>query len=208
MDSNNTRMKLSHATAIQFLEKDGPFWNNIYHSSRSTYSHRVVVSIIKSQLYLANLLTQDDQSLDSAKLTNWQSPFKLFLDDFERIFAGEWLLSHNMTEQMLTDIQSKDVVFYEQWLADTLLKPTDSDNLMAEYMVSLVTQPTSPTSEIVIRKPNYCDSDNYVKQLWLLRYNPIGKVLNCSSYEINLKQHLVNMNNELEQLRTDLVLIN
>jgi hypothetical protein len=205
MESNRSPGKLSYDATIQFLGKDTSFWNQVYHSTRSTYSHLVVVSIIKNQLYLANNLAKDNESLRAIKLTNWQSPFELMQSDFERIFSGEWLFGHNAIEQMLTEVQSDSVVYYEQWLADTLFKPTDSDNLMAEYMVNLVTLPTSATSEVAIEKPNYCVSDNYVQQLWLLRYNPVGKVLSCSSYEINLKQRLVNMNNEIEQLRTNLI---
>lgn len=76
---------------------------------------------------------------------------------------------------------------------------------MAEYIVSLVKEPVSTSSAHTVIKPDYCSLDNYIKQLWMSRYNPIGKLFNCTVYETDYKQRLTNINTELEQLRANLL---
>ncbi|MBB1320303.1 hypothetical protein [Shewanella sp. SR43-8] len=190
---------------LTFLTADAQFWNMVYHSSRSIVNHMIAVSVIKSQLNFASTVAK---TLDSAfvnKVTTWQTPFELTNNDFERVFSGEWQFAHNVREQMLIEVQSDEVAFYEKWLADALYKPTDSDNLMAEYIVSLVKEPVSTSSAHTVIKPDYCSLDNYIKQLWMSRYNPIGKLFNCTVYETDYKQRLTNINTELEQLRANLL---
>jgi hypothetical protein len=197
--------KLDQQATVAFLNKDAHFWNMVYHSSRSTLNHMIAVNMIKYQLNLASTLAKTTDAAVATKVTAWQTSFELTDSDFERIFSGEWLFAHNVTEQMLIEVQSDSVAFYEKWLAYALLKPTDSDNLMAEYIVSLVKEPVSTTSMHTLKEPNYCANDNYFQQLWMLRYNPIGKLFNCTVYGTDYKQRLTNMNTELEQLRTNLL---
>jgi hypothetical protein len=190
---------------LTFLNKDAQFWNMVYHSSRSIFNHMIAVSVIKSQLNFASTLAKTLDTAVANKVTTWQTPFELTNSDFERVFSGEWQFAHNVRQQMLIEVQSDKVAFYEKWLADALYKPTDSDNLMAEYIVSLVKEPVSTTSEHTVIKPDYCSFDNYIKQLWISRYNPIGKLFNCTVYETDYKQRLTNINKDLEQLRTNLL---
>ncbi|GGP41115.1 hypothetical protein GCM10009347_05960 [Shewanella algicola] len=109
-------------------------------------------------------------------------------------------------QQMEIDAQQESVPFYEQWLAKMFIKSIDDDNLRAEYFVNMAKEPVSTDSSVTLIQPEYCDNDNNLLQLWQLRYNPIGKVLSCTFYETDLKLRIVNMNNEIEQLRSKLIM--
>ncbi|PKG78352.1 hypothetical protein CXF80_08520 [Shewanella sp. Actino-trap-3] len=190
---------------LTFLNKDAQFWNMVYHSSRSIFNHMIAVSVIKSQLNFASTLARTLDTAVLQRVTTWQTPFELTNSDFERVFSGEWQFAHNTMQKMITDAQEETVPFYEKWLADTFFNPIDSDNLMAEFIVSLVKEPISTNPSHTLKQPSYCSNDNKLQQLWHLRYNPVGKILSCANYERNLKLQFINMNNEIEQLRTNLI---
>ncbi|MGI2175674.1 hypothetical protein [Shewanella ulleungensis] len=197
--------KIDVDAAIAFLNKETHFWNNVYHSSRSLLSHMIVSGVLKEQLRFASTLAQSNH--EGVKNINaWQSPFILSQNDFERIFSGEWLFGHNAMQQMVMEAQQDTAPFYEQWLAKMFIKPIDDDNLRAEYFVNMVKDPVSTDASLMLKKPEYCDNDNSLMQLWQLRYNPIGKVLSCTFYETDLKLRVVNMNNEIEHLRSNLMI--
>lgn len=77
--------------------------------------------------------------------------------------------------------------------------------LWLSYTVSLVKKPVSTTSAYTVTKTDYGSDDNYIKLLWMSRYNPIGKLINYTVCGIDNKRRLTNMNTELELLRTNLL---
>ncbi|MGI2168694.1 hypothetical protein ACROAE_00615 [Shewanella sp. MF05960] len=201
---DSTPHKIDVDAAIAFLNKDAHFWNNVYHSSRSVLSHTIANNMLKKQLSFASTLVKENPNIVT-KNTTWQSAFTLSQRDFERIFSGEWLFSRNIMQQAVTDAQKNSAPFYEKWLVNTFVHLIDDDNLRSEYFVNVVKEPVLASSS-TLKQPDYCGTDNKLQQLWQLRYNPIGKILSCTYYETDLKLRVVNMNNEIEQLRNNLML--
>ncbi|GGP42957.1 hypothetical protein [Shewanella saliphila] len=202
---NATVSNIDIDSVTTFLDRDAHFWNNVYHSSRSLMSHTIAHNMLKLQLNLASSITPESKEF-SKKISTWQSPFVLTQSDFERLFSGEWLFGRNIMQQMEIEAQQESAPFYEQWLAKMFIKTIDDDNLRAEYFVNMVKKPVSTDASVTLIQPEYCDNDNSLLQLWQLRYNPIGKVLSCTFYETDLKLRIVNMNNEIEQLRSKLIM--
>ncbi|WP_137226341.1 hypothetical protein [Shewanella sp. MEBiC00475] len=203
--SGSIASKIGVDAAIAFLNKETHFWNNVYHSSGSLLVHMIVSGVLKEQLRFAGTLAQSNKEVVK-NISAWQSPFSLNQNDYERIFSGEWLFGHNAMQQMVMEAQQDTAPFYEQWLAKMFIKPIDDDNLRAEYFVNMVKEPVSTDASLMLKKPEYCNNDNSLLQLWQLRYNPVGKILSCSYYETDLKLRIVNMNNEIEQLRSNLMM--
>ncbi|WP_350431458.1 hypothetical protein ABIS04_14005 [Shewanella sp. H8] len=203
--SGSIASKIGVDAAIAFLNKETQFWNNVYHSSGSLLVHMIVSGVLKEQLRFAGTLAQSNKEVVK-NISAWQSPFSLNQNDYERIFSGEWLFGHNAMQQMVMEAQQDTAPFYEQWLAKMFIKPIDDDNLRAEYFVNMVKEPVSTDASLLLKKPEYCNNDNSLLQLWQLRYNPVGKILSCSYYETDLKLRIVNMNNEIEQLRSNLIM--
>ncbi|MDD8058770.1 hypothetical protein [Shewanella metallivivens] len=203
VNANASIIDIDGVTA--FLDRDAHFWNNVYHSSRSLMSHTIAYNMLKLQLNLANSISPENKEF-SKKISTWQSPFILTQSDFKRIFSGEWLFGRNIMQQMEIDAQQESAPFYEQWLVKMFIKSIDDDNLRAEYFVNMAKEPASTDATFTLIQPEYCDNDNSLLQLWQLRYNPIGKVLSCTFYETDLKLRIVNMNNEIEQLRSNLMM--
>lgn len=203
VNANASIIDIDGVTA--FLDRDAHFWNNVYHSSRSLMTHTIAYNMLKLQLNLANSISPENKEF-SKKVSTWQSPFILTQSDFKRIFSGEWLFGHNAMLKIVMQAKQDTAPFCEQWLADMFIKPIDDDNLRAEYFVNMVNAPVSTDASLMLKKPEYCDNDNSLMQLWQLRYNPIGKVLSCTYYETDLKLRIVKMNNEIEQLRSNLMM--
>ncbi|WP_445776707.1 hypothetical protein [Shewanella sp.] len=201
---NTTASNIDVDSVTVFLNKDTHFWNNVYHSSRSIMSHSMAFNALKQQLHFASAIAEEDKRF-LTQISLWQVPFALTQTDFERILSGEWLFGRNIMLKMAMDTQIASTPIYKQWLAKLFIKPIDDDNLRAEYFVNMVKEPVSTDKSISLIQPEYCNNDNYLQQLWQLRYNPLGKILSCSYYETDIKLRLVNMNNEIEQLRSNLM---
>lgn len=207
-----------------FLNDDYRFWHNVFHSSSYLVTFSLAGNMLKSNLERGvKFLSVEDPNQGTYPIS-WTLSNELSAESIQRVFAGEYIFGKRMMSTLLENsYQLTDFEFYSQWMLGHFFKLNDSLNmnsevLLAQYQKVILkkqtldnkTNNTDINAEFqiidddLIQRFAYCQMDSTIEQLWALKYNPIGKMLSCSSPTIDKYFDIAHTITELQLQSTNL----
>ncbi|MBR9726515.1 hypothetical protein ACFOD0_06430 [Shewanella intestini] len=181
---------LGNEYKLQLLAYKNAQYLDSHIMARNQLSHNITVT---KQWFKQHSLTRTQRKY-------WQASPQLSVSNIKRILAGEWVFAHHLISELkdkpfhVTQLSS-----YQNALFSYFFQQTDSDNMNADYYVAISHFIDGSSENINNVSQAYCVAGPMDK-LKAMRFNPIGKALNCSNKH-NYLTSLLDASHSLEKTR-------